>query len=96
MPNRLKLREIAALANVSPAAVSLVYKGRPGVGSQKRKEISDLLIQNGYAVSSAVSARAREHPVNKIYQALLPGRRQHGLCQRNHRFCGTGLQAFGI
>lgn len=51
MPNRLKLREIAALANVSPAAVSLVYKGRPGVGSQKRKEISDLLIQNGYAVS---------------------------------------------
>ena len=51
MPKRLKFREIAALANVSPAAVSIVYKGRPGVGSQKRKEIAELLTQNGYVVS---------------------------------------------
>ncbi len=50
--NRLRLRDIAGIANVSPATVSLVYKGKPGVSSEKRNEIVELLNENGYTVSA--------------------------------------------
>lgn len=46
----MKLREIAAAAGVSLASVSLVLNGKPGIGPEKRKKITQLLRENGYQV----------------------------------------------
>lgn len=53
--DRLKLKEIAELAGVSPATVTLVRAGKNGVSDDKRAQISFLLAQNGYS-QSAVSS----------------------------------------
>ena len=39
----MTIREIAKLAGVSPAAVSLVLNSKPGVGAQRRSDIQALL-----------------------------------------------------
>lgn len=44
----LNLREIAQALNVSPSSVSIVRKGLPGVSAKVRRQIQQLLIQNGY------------------------------------------------
>lgn len=46
----MKLREIAAEAGVSLAAVSLVLNGKPGISPERRKKITQLLELNGYQV----------------------------------------------
>ena len=46
----MTIREIAKLAGVSPAAVSLVLNNKPGVGAQRRSEIQALLRENGYEI----------------------------------------------
>ena len=43
----MTIREIAKLAGVSPAAVSLVLNSKPGVGAQRRSDIQALLRENG-------------------------------------------------
>lgn len=45
----VKLRDIAAAANVSLTTVSLVLNNKKGVGDAKRAEIMKLLEENGYA-----------------------------------------------
>lgn len=44
----MTLKEIAKLAGVSPAAISLVLNNKPGVGDKKREEIQALLRQYQY------------------------------------------------
>lgn len=48
----MNLREIAMVAGVSPASISLVLHGKAGVGAEKRAQISRLLHENGYNVAS--------------------------------------------
>ncbi len=44
----MTLKEIAKIANVSPAAVSLVLNNKSGVGDAKRQEILTILKENNY------------------------------------------------
>lgn len=44
----MKLKEIAAMSNVSPSTVSLVLNNRGGVSAEKRKQIQKLLEEYGY------------------------------------------------
>jgi LacI family transcriptional regulator len=44
----MTVREIAKLAGVSPAAVSLVINNKPGVGSDKRIKIQKIITEIGY------------------------------------------------
>ena len=46
----MKLKEIAAIANVSPSTISLVINGRDGDSYEKRKQITKLLNDYGYEV----------------------------------------------
>lgn len=48
-------KELAALAGVSPAAVSLVLNNKKGVGEEKRRKILQLLKENGYSVPGDAS-----------------------------------------
>ena len=56
----MTLREIAAIAHVSPASVSLVLNNKPGVGDAKRQEIQALLQKYQYGVPKAGVAAARQ------------------------------------
>lgn len=62
----MTIREIAKLANVSPAAVSIVLNDKPGVGPQRRKEIQALLIQNGYQIKSKTCATQRKRQIGFV------------------------------
>ena len=44
----MTIREIAEIAGVSPAAVSLVINGRKGVGEETRRRIRRVMEENGY------------------------------------------------
>ena len=46
----MNLREIAKEADVSLTTVSLVLNGKPGISSETRERVKDLLHQNGYDV----------------------------------------------
>ena len=46
----MKLKEIAELAGVSPATVSLVLNNRSGVSDSTRACVEELLLSHGYAV----------------------------------------------
>ena len=47
----MNLKEIAKAAGVSPSAVSLVLNGKSGVGVQKRAQVTQLLLSNGYSIA---------------------------------------------
>ena len=47
---KLTVRKIAALAGVSPAAVSLVLNDKPGVRPELREQLTELLLENGYTI----------------------------------------------
>lgn len=49
----MKLKDIAKLANVSPATVSMVLNDRPGVSNAKREQILQLLDEYGYSVHAS-------------------------------------------
>jgi DNA-binding LacI/PurR family transcriptional regulator len=44
------IRDVAAAANVSPSAVSLVIRGKPGVGAQTRERVWAAISELGYEV----------------------------------------------
>ena len=44
----MTIREIAAQAGVSPAAVSLVINNKKGVGEETRKRVLAVMEENGY------------------------------------------------
>lgn len=48
----MTIRQIAELAGVSPAAVSFVLNGRPGVSPEKRQKIQWMLREYGYTIKS--------------------------------------------
>jgi LacI family transcriptional regulator len=56
----MNLKEIANLANVSPATVSLVLNNREGVGQEKRRHIEKILEDNGYRINSRVETKAKK------------------------------------
>jgi len=44
------IREIAKMAGTSPSSVSLVLNNKPGVRSEMRKQIQQVLLENGYTL----------------------------------------------
>ncbi|MGE5613891.1 MAG: LacI family DNA-binding transcriptional regulator [Bacillota bacterium] len=60
MKKQLKLKEIASLANVSPATVSLVLNNREGVSSEKRRMIQEILEKNGYNINREFGLKTKK------------------------------------
>ncbi len=60
MDDKLKLKDIADLAQVSPATISLVLNNREGVGAAKRQAIQKILAENGYKVSDRAKPKAQK------------------------------------
>lgn len=91
----MKLKEIAAKANVSPSAVSLVLNGKEGVGEEKRRMISELLESHGYHVSpyGSVKAKSAEQKGNLLFIKY----RLHGmLVDGNPGFVNSIVDALSI
>lgn len=61
MSEKLKLKDIARLANVSTATVSLVLNNKQGVGTEKRQQIESLLAENGYKVKTLLLQPTRRN-----------------------------------
>lgn len=60
MSKQLKLKDIANLANVSPATVSLVLNNRDGVGPEKRRQITQILEENGYSLNNRFETKTKK------------------------------------
>lgn len=60
MKKQMKLNEIAKLANVSTAAVSLVLNNREGVGPERRREIEKILVENGYQLNNHLESKPKK------------------------------------
>lgn len=91
----MKLKEIAAEANVSPAAVSLVLNGKEGVGEEKRRLISCLLEKHGYHVSPW--AGTKEEAAASKGKLLFIKYRRHGmLVDGNPGFVNSIVDALGL
>lgn len=61
----MTIREIAKIAKVSPATISLVINGKPGVGDATREEILQLLERLSY------TPKQRKKPSKAPRKALL-------------------------
>lgn len=59
---RSNIRDVAAHANVSASAVSLVIRGRPGVGSETRERVWASIEELGYEVPAG-SAGPKNHSI---------------------------------
>ena len=55
----MTVKELAALAGVSPATVSLVLNNKKGVSEEKRQEILKLIEETGYTSSRKEETRNR-------------------------------------
>lgn len=53
----MTIKELAKLAGVSPATISLVLNNKKGVGEKKRKEILQLIKEKGYAVQKRANPK---------------------------------------
>src|SRR5215213_9723993 len=53
---RSNIRDVAAAANVSPSAVSLVIRGKPGVGAETRERVWAAVSELGYEIPSSAQA----------------------------------------
>ncbi|MGN0255608.1 MAG: LacI family DNA-binding transcriptional regulator [Chordicoccus sp.] len=60
----MTIRDIAKMAGVSPATVSIVLNGKPGVSEERREAIQKVIEETGYQVTE------RKKPTNKIVLAL--------------------------
>ena len=79
----MTIREIAALAGVSPAAVSLVINRKKGVSEETRQRIQAVMEENGY---EAPVRRRGEHPVH----ILVLKYRVHGIAfEENQGFIAS-------
>ena len=56
----MKLKEIADLAKVSPATVSMVLNNREGVGPEKRQQILKILEENGYQINKRFDQKTKK------------------------------------
>lgn len=57
----ITIREIAAIAGVSPTAVSLVINGKKGVGEETRQTIHRVLKENNYLIQPKKARRAKQN-----------------------------------
>ena len=48
---KMTVKELAKLAGVSPATISLVLNNKKGVSEKKRQEILKLIKEHGYSIS---------------------------------------------
>ena len=55
----MTVKELAVLAGVSPATISLVLNGKKGVSEEKRKAILKIIEENKYNHQRKVDARSR-------------------------------------
>lgn len=55
----MTVKEIASLAGVSPAAVSIVLNNRNGVSEETRKRIQSILDEHKYTSKSQVAASVK-------------------------------------
>ena len=58
----MKMEDIARLANVSKAAVSLAFSGKPGIGAETRERILQVARESGYKPKNrATTANSKPH-----------------------------------
>ena len=57
----MKMKEIAEIAGVSPATVSLVLNNRPGVNEHTRAHVAKLLADYGYSVRNSESTLTKRN-----------------------------------
>lgn len=84
----MNLREIAATLGVSPASVSIVRKGLPGVSPKLRRRIAQLLTENGYAYQEYACAQGEGVPAGEPprFIRLIKFRRSTLLVDQNEGF----------
>lgn len=78
----MTVREIAALAGVSPSTVSFVINGRPGVSKQTREKLTLLLQQHGFSIKALADEDASPCGVVKFIRYSDSG----DLAERNDDF----------
>ena len=71
--NRITIKEIAKIAKVSTATVSLVLNGKPGVGEKTRKRVKDIIQATGYRpdMIARTLVKRRSASVVLLVQSLL-------------------------
>ncbi|WNS45259.1 LacI family DNA-binding transcriptional regulator [Paenibacillus sp. MMS20-IR301] len=62
----MKMEDIARIANVSKAAVSLAFSGKPGIGEETRERILQIAHESGYKPRNRVTAAAAQ-----VHKSLL-------------------------
>jgi LacI family transcriptional regulator len=75
MPKRQRrsnIRDVAAAANVSPSAVSLVIRSRPGVAEHTRERVWAVINELGYEVPAHVNAAKRQAVCLLIEKGAMP------------------------
>ena len=82
----MNIRDLAKIAGVSTATVSIVLNGKPGVGHETRKKILEIAAQNGYSRRK----KQKEDSVGVLFIKY----RQHGmLVEENQGFIATIVDA---
>ena len=74
----MNLREIAEQAGVSCATVSLVLNNKKGVGAARRREITRLLLENGYTIAEEGEERNRVRRSVRFLQYTRHAQLVHG------------------
>src|SRR5688572_7991943 len=69
---RSSIRDVAAAANVSPSAVSLVIRGRPGVAAKTRERVWAAVTELGYEVPAAANGAKSQAVCILIEQGAMP------------------------
>lgn len=84
----MTLKELAGIAGVSPATVSLVLNGKPGVSDAKRQEIQALLQEHNYISNRRASKQ--EAPKNLLFLKYI---RNGMLVEENMGFIASIMDA---
>jgi LacI family transcriptional regulator len=69
---RSNIRDVAAAANVSPSAVSLVIRGRPGVAAKTRERVWAAITELGYEVPATANATKHQAVCLLIEKGAMP------------------------
>lgn len=80
------IRELAAVANVSIATISLVLNNKEGVGPETRRRVLDLIEESGYEPKPARTPRQQEKKRKRRLVRLVKIRDSGLLIERNDEF----------